>query len=577
MYAYIRLYLTIFLSSVYFISIAQADDASQTLVDQADSLIAQAESLRNELSSSDRNEKVEDVQIEVASEDASEIFVNSGPKFKLKQIKLEGHFVYSGLDLSIYTNKYLDRFIYLSDLKKLSKEITDHYRSNGYITSRAYVPPQDIKDETALIAIREGLPGELTVDGNKYFQSSYYENTFALKPSLPLNSKDLELSLKSINRNQHIQSKLYLLSGETPGTTDLILKTEESNPTSLYYQWHNRGSTSTHHSRHIFHYDHDSLMGLGDSLRTAYILSEEGSIAGGYAYYSIPTKNPNLGLRASGSYFNSLLTNHFKSSEIKGISTTVTTGGTYDLIQTPTSLLQIDAGLEFKDSKTAVNDLKINMDRMRVATVGPRFLTTLFDLRFYGSQDTHFGIPELIGGSEKNDLNTTQTNTGGKFIYYTGSLTALKDLKNYRTLKVSTSGQWTTDNLTSLERFRMGGSRSIRAYPESDSSGDYGYTLSTEYKGPLPLINANNKSRLSGKSLGSTYQWIGFFDLGKSYNRERTSSTSVKDRLIMGAGFGIRVNLGKWLDVDMTYALPFGDPSTDKDRNQFFFSLQSGF
>ncbi|MCA9397032.1 MAG: ShlB/FhaC/HecB family hemolysin secretion/activation protein, partial [Candidatus Omnitrophica bacterium] len=414
--------------------------------------------------------------------------------------------------------------------------MTNYYRANGYITSRAYIPFQKIENQTAVLNILEGLPGTLSVEGSRYFSSSYYENAFKLKSNKPLNSTELEESLREINRNSHINSKLYLLAGERPGTTDIILKTEETDPVSIYYQWHNKGSSSTHHSRHVFHFDHDSFLGNGDSLRAAYILTEEGSITGGYTYYSFAAPNPDLVFRISGSYFRSLLTNHLKPSEIKGVSTAITTGASYTLHRGAASLHQADAGLEFKDSKTSLNDLKINMDRMRVATIGIRFLTEIYGLRVYGTQDTHIGIPDLLGGSQQNDLNTTRINTGGSFTYYTGALTAIQKIQRYQSVKLTASGQISNENLTSLERFRAGGSNSVRAYPESDSSGDSGYLISGEFSSPIPGLNPDLKSMLSKKPLGSTYRWMLFFDLAKTYNLERITAESEKNRLLMGAG-----------------------------------------
>lgn len=553
-------------------------DSAQSLLDASEKLIFQSETLRKDLGESNAEDNKDgEVIIDTGPEPSINEILDTGPAFELKKIKLQGHYVFSGMELSQYTDKYINRKIHLSDLRLLAREITDHYRINGYITSRAYVPFQKIENQTAVLNVLEGLPGTLSVEGSRYFSTSYYDNAFKLKSDKPLNSTELEKSLREINRNAHIHSKLYLLAGEQPGTTDIILKTEETDPVSIYYQLHNKGSSSTHHSRHAFHFNHDSFFGNGDALRAAYILTEEGSISGGYTYYSFSAPDPDLSFRISGSYFRSLLTNHLKSSEIKGVSTSVTAGTSYTLHRNAASLFQVDAGFEVKDSKTSLNDLKINMDRMRVATVGIRFLTEIYGIRVYGAQDTHIGIPDIFGGSQTDDINTTRINTGGRFAYYTGTLTAVQKIQRYQSIKFAASGQLSNVNLTSLERFRAGGSNSVRAYPESDSSGDSGYLISGELSCPLPGLNPDAKSILSKKTLGSTYRWMLFFDMAKTYNLERVSAESEKNRLLMGAGIGLNINLGDIFNAEMTYAFPFGDPSTDEDRNQFFFSMQSGF
>ena len=182
-----------------------------------------------------------------------------------------------------------------------------------------------------------------------------------------------------------------------------------------------------------------------------------------------------------------------------------------------------------------------------------------------------------MGSLNKDDSNASRSGAGGTFIYYTGSLARIQRMPLSTYLILQTSGQWSPVRLTSLEQFRAGGSSSVRGYPESDSAGDRGYTASAELNFPIPLIPQSWEIPYVHKSFAECFRLIGFYDIGQTLNRSRIAATEEKNRFLMGTGYGIRVNLSDYFNLQMDIGYPIGNDSIDKDRSQIHLSAKSGF
>jgi hemolysin activation/secretion protein len=182
-----------------------------------------------------------------------------------------------------------------------------------------------------------------------------------------------------------------------------------------------------------------------------------------------------------------------------------------------------------------------------------------------------------LGGSVEDDINATKLHSGGEFMYYTGDVMRIQSISEKAYVVLRGTGQWTPDSLTSLEQFRVGGAYSVRGYPESDASGDYGYQFSLEYRAPIEWIPANWTIPGTNKLITDTLQFYIFLDGGKVFTRERTTSTEEKDKFIIGSGVGLKIHLGVNQSFDIAWGFPMGEDSSDKDRNRVHLTAIYGY
>ena len=86
-------------------------------------------------------------------------------KFGLSGITVIGSTVYQEADFLPLYEQYLDQEISLTTVYKIAEAITAKYGNDGYVLSRAVVPPQRIKTGIVQIRIVEGFIDKVIIEG----------------------------------------------------------------------------------------------------------------------------------------------------------------------------------------------------------------------------------------------------------------------------------------------------------------------------------------------------------------------------------------------------------------------------
>ncbi len=513
----------------------------------------------------------------IAEEEKPETPQKDSVKFLVKKIRLEGNQLFDESDFREILAKFEDRRTSLEELKSLTQAITNHYRAYGFTTSRAYLPPQKMTGETLNVKIIEGKIQKVTVEGNKYFASAVYEDAIHLRQDRIFNYLDLASDLYFLNQKADIRAKAYLMAGEDPATSNIVLKAKEIQPLHAFYELHNRGTKLTHRARSTLRLDHNNLTGHTDTLNTALSLAEEGAFTAGFFSYATPLEDERTTLRLSGSAANSMVVKHLKPLEVKGEYLGLTPGISYAFIRRLGFQLEGLLSFEIKDSKTLVDDFKVDFDRLRIVNLGAQFFWQDASGKAVLVPQLHWGIPDFLGSSDSVDALASVPGTGGEFLYYTATAIRIQKIPGPSLVLVKASGQWTDDSLPSPEQFRAGGALSVRGYPESDAAGDYGYSLSAEWQWPAAFIPEGWLVPFSDIKWRDALRILGFLDSAKTFTRDRVLTTDVKDRFLLGTGVGIRLDVDRYFSLQTDWGFPLGDRSTDNDRSIFHVSLKAGF
>ena len=83
----------------------------------------------------------------------------------LQSVVVEGSTIYSNEDLAGVYRELLGREVTLAQVFKVADTITARYRNDGYILSRAILPPQTISDGAVRIRIVEGYIDDVRIEG----------------------------------------------------------------------------------------------------------------------------------------------------------------------------------------------------------------------------------------------------------------------------------------------------------------------------------------------------------------------------------------------------------------------------
>jgi hemolysin activation/secretion protein len=115
------------------------------------------------------------------------------------------------------------------------------------------------------------------------------------------------------------------------------------------------------------------------------------------------------------------------------------------------------------------------------------------------------------------------------------------------------SGQYTNDNLLpSSEQFQIGGSASVRGYPEGQLIGDKGYYVNAEVISSLPMIQS--ESFATKNSL----QGFLFVDHGGVFSDIPTETETQSD-FLTSSGFGLRLAVSEHITANAAVAWGIND------------------
>jgi len=288
----------------------------------------------------------------------------------------------------------------------------------------------------------------------------------------------------------------------------------------------------------------DNPGSFGDQLSLSNIKSSGSDYS--LASYSIPLNTDGLRAGVTASYLDYENVGHFsfpKSPTASfGRSKTVGANLSYPLLRSPGANANITAGGDRKvyinkivDGGTATSDYRI--DNLVLGLSGNRFDSWSGGGVNSGSITMTKG--HIVVGSETPDYGSTNPKTFTKF-----NLSASRNqqvVPDKTVLSVIVSGQVASVNLDSAEKFYLGGSSGVRAYPGSQGGGSQG-----------AMINIELQQQLENKFVATA-----FFDAGMvqqyrdkaQYITNKGDTNANNSYSLRGAGVGL-----KRADQDFTFS-----------------------
>jgi hemolysin activation/secretion protein len=105
----------------------------------------------------------------------------------VQKFEVLGSTVFSTADLNEVLDKFTKRSLTFTELLQARSAITDLYISKGYITSGAYIPPQNLGTGIVKIQVIEGGLEEIKVTGTNRLNPDYIRSRINIATGTPLN------------------------------------------------------------------------------------------------------------------------------------------------------------------------------------------------------------------------------------------------------------------------------------------------------------------------------------------------------------------------------------------------------
>jgi hemolysin activation/secretion protein len=437
---------------------------------------------------------------------------HAGPGFRLQGIEFEGNRVFSDADLTRVVAEWLGRTVNFSALEAMRLRLTNHYTDAGYISSGVLLPNQDVSSGRVRFQVVEGRLSEIRIRGNEGLRQEYIRARLS-SDGEALNVARLQQQFQLLLADPAIERlNGKLRPGVQAGDALLDLEVTRARPWDLRLTLDNHRTEGLGELTLGLESQLHNLTGWGDrlSLRLdtssgvdAWQLGAEVPLGkGDYRLY--------LGAEQSDS---ELLKGPIASAGITSEFTSLHAGLDYHLWRSPWRRLTLGAQLSARDSQVWVDGSPFST----AEGVGDDGIANTRILRLI-QEYTDRGADHALAlrstfnlGLDLLDATINRDAPDGRYLSWIGQFRITRQFDGLPgQLSAFGAIQLASEPLLPQERFAIGGTDTVRGYPENHRVTDNGAHLTLEYRRPIPR-------NLWPAALGDLDALL-FLDAGKAWN-----------------------------------------------------------
>ncbi len=437
-------------------------------------------------------------------------------QFYFKEIVLEGATLLDGMVREALLQDYIGRPVAVSEINIIIRKITNEYIERGYITTRAYLPPQDLSTGKLIIKIIEGKIESLSVILNeKEVRAGYAIPT---SEEDVLNLRDLEQGIDQISRLGTYDAKIKIDAGKTDGTSAVLIQTKQKFPATFSARIDNYGAASTGQNQIELQTIYDDLFGLYDSWGID--AKKDLDFHNGNHY------NRSLGFQASvpfgywtvryfGSLFDYKSTVKGRLRNIEFFGNSQTHRGELErlLHRDGDSKTSLNLSLSHKDYRNYVGDVLLQLGSYRLTLFGSTLshMRRLWNGSFSASLTYTRGLDSL--SASKNHKMPSGT-PRAQFNKISSDVSYFKPFaieEHPFSFSTKLTAQYTPQNLFSSEKISFGGAQTVRGYQKTGLSGNNGMYWRNEFETPIYRPADSHVKKIFGAMTviaGFDYGWI---------------------------------------------------------------------
>jgi hemolysin activation/secretion protein len=490
------------------------------------------------------------------------------PKFKLNKIIFVGNTKISDKKLQKLADDIIGKEVYLDNVIDLTVKISRYYQSHGYLTSYAYLSPQEIKDGNVIINIKESKISKKEAIGNKWERQWYFQNVALSAPGLQkdkvFNARDLQGAMKDINRSGYMKGSAELTKDKDDNTV-IKLHVADRFPLKFNFAWDDYGRNYTGRQRATGIIGLDNVTGFGDKIYGGAILSS--GTSGAVAGYQIPIDNKGTTLAFDYSFSHMNLGGPYQNLNIAGNASDYAIRLTHPLINTATKELAASISVDAvnSSSKSYAMNSEFSNYSLRVLRSG---LYGMFD-DIHGRTIANMGVDIGTNGLGASD----NIHHGPQSVFYkiVAGLTRVQKLPKNCLGIARINGQYSPQSLYSSEQMYLGGVYSVRGYQPSELLGDYGVAGSFEIRTPVPGLQKVLPEKV--KSWSDKVKLAAFYDWG--YVQEHNNLYGYPTHFISSVGVGTYLYLTEAIYLQMGIGIPVGPKNYDEGHGRLYFSINT--
>ncbi|MCM2459705.1 ShlB/FhaC/HecB family hemolysin secretion/activation protein [Pseudomonas sp. CG7] len=400
--------------------------------------------------------------------------------FPIKTIELKGADSLSAGEREQLLKPYIGQCLGVPQLNELLKVITDHYIEKGLVTSRAYLPQQDLSGGHLSVLVVEGrLEG---LKGAETSQLSDRELAMAFPGATGelVNLREIEQMVDQLNRLPSNQAKMELTPGQNVGGSEVRVTNEPKKPWRAGLSRSNDGQRSTGEQQWGSSFEWDSPLGLADQLMLRgghdAMTDHQHTSNNAMLYYNLPWGWWNVSYTYSQSEYRSQIPANGFNFKQTGDSQNHQVRVERVIYRDALSKTSLNTGLAYLRTNNFIEDSKLAVSSNRLSEAqfginhGRRVGNAFVNL--------DLGMQEGIGAFDAQDDNDPGPGQAdARYRKYTATASYLQPFQVWgESFSFSSlmTGQRSEDVLFSPQRMSLGGQSSIRGYKDQSLSGDSG-------------------------------------------------------------------------------------------------------
>ncbi|GAB4545816.1 MAG: ShlB/FhaC/HecB family hemolysin secretion/activation protein [Pleurocapsa sp.] len=494
----------------------------------------------------------------------------------VRQFEFVGSTVFSSSQLQGAIAEFTDKPISFAQLLQAANKITELYLQEGYITSGAYIPAQNLRSDTVKIQILEGGLADIDINVTKgNLKPKYVRDRLENATSTPLNINRLQEALQLLQLDPRIDSlKAELAAGTTPGTNLLTVSVIGAKTFTLQPSINNNRNPSVGSFERRLGFTEADLLGWGDELTFAYSNTDGSDRFEGSYTLPINTSNGSLSFNYRISD-NKIIESPFEQFDIEVDARDFDFTWRQPLIRQANAESSQEFALSLtasrRESDTFIGGINSPLTleaneqgetRISALRLSQEWLERSRQQVFAVNSQFNLGIDAFNATVNNDEADSRFFSWRGQVLYLRRLGAATSSVGT--TVLLRSDLQLATEPLLTLEQFSLGGGTTVRGYRQDTLLTDNGWLISAETRLPLLTI----------PQVQGTLQFIPFIDLGIGWN---TDNQETEFNTLIGTGMGFLWEMQDKFSARLDWGIPLVNNEGKDDtwqENGVYFQVQ---
>lgn len=453
--------------------------------------------------------------------------------------------------------RYLGQPMSLASLNQMVKEAILAYRKADLPVVDVLIPEQEVTGGTLQLVVIAGRLDNVIVENNLYTSTRFLQDQIRLKRGDVLRESTLMEDLTWLNKNPFRRVDMIYSPGKDYGTTDIILRTEDVNPLSMYVGYEDSGTELLGVDRLVagVNWGGPLFFGPEDILSYQYStgFDTDADLQGHTGVWTsyLPWRHYITLVGATVSSDARIVVDG-EEIDTGGLNRQLGARYAISLPSISSWTHELEFGFDIKSSNSDLffNRLEVFDTTTEIAQFSLGYNVVQRDRNGMTRIDNEivWSPGNLVDGNDDETFQTQRALASSEYVYVRSRVERTLDLPGQWTLLGRVEGQYSNANLLASETLGAGGYDTVRGFEQRVVRGDHGVVASVELRTP-PV------------SFG---QWSGFYNVRDAlvglafidfaYLESADAIPGEPSHISLGSvGLGLRYQAGEHLTVRLDY------------------------